>query len=182
MALFCRSNGFFSSEKSAMQLRFFAKTRSFDPQTGRKSPKPTQRCGLTRPPQARKNRPTRQPDQASGRVAQRESTPFTREGSQVQSLSRPPFYKHTQHLLTFRMNELRQMAILRGASFDFMRLFSGSFPRIFSGYSRKAIGVFGHMFCHHGARLITPSSLVPRAIVLEIVPYFRTFVCSSSRR
>ncbi|VTZ23821.1 hypothetical protein MPC4_70110 [Methylocella tundrae] len=25
-----------------------------------------------------------------GRVAQRESTPFTREGSQVQSLSRPP--------------------------------------------------------------------------------------------
>ena len=26
-----------------------------------------------------------------GRVAQRESTPFTREGSQVQSLSRPPF-------------------------------------------------------------------------------------------
>ncbi|CAA6606016.1 hypothetical protein MTBLM1_70232 [Rhodospirillaceae bacterium LM-1] len=28
-----------------------------------------------------------------GRVAQRESTPFTREGSQVQSLSRPPFSK-----------------------------------------------------------------------------------------
>ncbi len=27
---------------------------------------------------------------ATGRVAQRESTPFTREGSQVQSLSRPP--------------------------------------------------------------------------------------------
>jgi hypothetical protein len=26
----------------------------------------------------------------TGRVAQRESTPFTREGSQVQSLSRPP--------------------------------------------------------------------------------------------
>jgi hypothetical protein len=26
----------------------------------------------------------------AGRVAQRESTPFTREGSQVQSLSRPP--------------------------------------------------------------------------------------------
>src|SRR4051812_42142665 len=29
--------------------------------------------------------------QRGGRVAQRESTPFTREGSQVQSLSRPPF-------------------------------------------------------------------------------------------
>ena len=28
---------------------------------------------------------------ATGRVAQRESTPFTRVGSQVQSLSRPPF-------------------------------------------------------------------------------------------
>src|SRR5262245_47317009 len=27
-----------------------------------------------------------------GRVAQRESTPFTREGSQVQSLSRPPAF------------------------------------------------------------------------------------------
>ena len=28
----------------------------------------------------------------AGRVAQRESTPFTREGSQVQSLSRPPLW------------------------------------------------------------------------------------------
>src|SRR5262245_44900089 len=28
-----------------------------------------------------------------GRVAQRESTPFTREGSQVQSLSRPPVFQ-----------------------------------------------------------------------------------------
>ncbi len=28
---------------------------------------------------------------APGRLAQRESTPFTREGSQVQSLCRPPF-------------------------------------------------------------------------------------------
>ncbi len=31
-------------------------------------------------------------EKSSGRVAQRESTPFTREGSQVQSLSRPPFF------------------------------------------------------------------------------------------
>ena len=30
----------------------------------------------------------------TGRVAQRESTPFTREGSQVQSLSRPPSLGH----------------------------------------------------------------------------------------
>ena len=30
-------------------------------------------------------------ERPGGRVAQRESTPFTREGSQVQSLSRPPF-------------------------------------------------------------------------------------------
>ena len=30
-----------------------------------------------------------------GRVAQRESTPFTREGSQVQSLSRPPMFSMT---------------------------------------------------------------------------------------
>ena len=29
---------------------------------------------------------------AVGRVAQRESTAFTRQGSQVQSLSRPPFF------------------------------------------------------------------------------------------
>ena len=33
---------------------------------------------------------------AGGRVAQRESTPFTREGSQVQSLSRPPFPPSSQ--------------------------------------------------------------------------------------
>ena len=33
----------------------------------------------------------------SGRVAQRESTPFTREGSQVQSLSRPPFVELEQN-------------------------------------------------------------------------------------
>src|SRR6476620_3602007 len=31
------------------------------------------------------------PNASGGCVAQRESTPFTREGSQVQSLSRPPF-------------------------------------------------------------------------------------------
>jgi hypothetical protein len=32
-----------------------------------------------------------------GRVAQRESTPFTREGSQVQSLSRPPFQDENEN-------------------------------------------------------------------------------------
>src|SRR5258707_12215003 len=32
------------------------------------------------------------PDNRTGRVAQRESTPFTRVGSQVQSLSRPPLF------------------------------------------------------------------------------------------
>src|ERR1700734_3836333 len=31
------------------------------------------------------------PVRRNGRVAQRERTPFTREGSQVQSLSRPPY-------------------------------------------------------------------------------------------
>ena len=33
------------------------------------------------------------PSAEAGRVAQRESTPFTRVGSQVQSLSRPPLRK-----------------------------------------------------------------------------------------
>ena len=45
-------------------------------------------CFVDRPPAPAVERRSR-PD--LGRVAQRESTPFTREGSQVQSLSRPPF-------------------------------------------------------------------------------------------
>ena len=51
----------------------------------------------------------------SGRVAQRESTPFTREGSQVQSLSRPPGKSNRYVRWADRLFHLAGPWIARGA-------------------------------------------------------------------
>jgi hypothetical protein len=58
-------------------------------------PRPARNCRLTPDRRNAYTAFTARPGlsgRGSGRVAQRESTAFTRQGSQVQSLSRPPFY------------------------------------------------------------------------------------------
>jgi hypothetical protein len=67
-----------------------------------------------------------------GRVAQRESTPFTRVGSQVQSLSRPPHFP-TTYGTPANLSKLDSTDFPRAENENIVKW---SFPHVADGHSR----------------------------------------------